>query len=77
MFCTFDRSPSLDLALVAHEDLSRAKYVALDTAPPELSSTAPATLRQLHAVANGVPCGLVVQVRMPFDADAWELAGRK
>jgi hypothetical protein len=76
MHFTFDRSPTLRLALVAHEDLSQARYVALEAAPPERRHTSSAYLQQLHAIANGVPCGLMVRQRMPFNPEQWEVLAR-
>ncbi|MCD9026812.1 hypothetical protein LDO26_01095 [Luteimonas sp. BDR2-5] len=73
MLCTYDRSTELGLALVAAPDLSGAHYVPLQDAPAEHRNVRQPYLRQLHAVANSVPCGLTVTTRMPFRPDRWEM----
>lgn len=75
MLRTFDRSPTLSLALVAQEDLSEAAYVPIEAAPAERGSVALTYLRQLHAVANMVPDGLVARERMALVATSWEMLG--
>lgn len=67
----FDRSDCLQLALVATDNLRDPKYLPLDQADLPFRVVAPAYLRQLHAVANGVPIGLTVMTRRPFRADEW------
>ena len=75
--CTFDRSPSLDLALVATNTLRAPRYVPLALAPVERATVSAPALRQLHAVANSVVEGLIARQRAPLDSKAWEMLGRR
>ncbi len=77
MLYTFDISRSLNLALVAEEDLSGAKYVPLEEAPAERRSIAPPYLRQLHTIASTDLAGLVARQRTPFNPADWEEAMSK
>ncbi|MCE4369724.1 hypothetical protein [Xanthomonas hortorum] len=72
MLYTYDRSHELELALIATADLTGARYVALSAAPAEERGVSLPYLRQMHAVANSVPCGLAVMTRMPFQPERWE-----
>jgi len=70
---TFDRNATLNLALVAEFDFSRAHYEPLDEAPATTAPYAPrAYLRQMHAVANGVICGVVANQRVTLVPAQWE-----
>lgn len=68
---TFDTSSELELALIAEANMSGARYVPLSEAPSEKRTALLPYLRQMHAVANAVPCGLTVMARMPFQPQLW------
>lgn len=72
MLNTFDRSPALELALVATEDLREPHYVPLQEAPATERYAAAPYLRQMHTVANGVVHGLVVHALRPLRAQDWQ-----
>lgn len=68
---TFDQSTTLGLALVAGRDYSQARHVPLEDAPTrQLAAPAP-YLRQMHAVANSSPEGLVVRTRRAIRPADW------
>ena len=75
--CTFDRSPSLNLALVATRTLRAPRYVPLALAPVEHATVGAPVLRQLHTVANGVVDGLTARQRARLDPQGWEMLGRQ
>lgn len=72
MSLVYDRSLSLKLALVADANYSGARYIPLDQAPAEPGNAPAPYLRQMHAIANSIPCGMTVMSRHPFNAAAWE-----
>lgn len=57
---TFDRSLSLNLAMVGRHDFSQARYRPLDQAPLRPGIADQPYLLQMHCVANWVPDGLIV-----------------
>jgi len=73
MSLVYDRNVSLSLALVAEPNYSRARYVPLDRAPKDTGSAPVPYLRQMHAVANSIPCGMAVMARHAFAASDWEM----
>jgi hypothetical protein len=74
MLYEFDRSPELSLALVADAAGRSPHYVALSATPSGHRVTDAVTLRQMHAVANGVVDGLIVRPRLRWEPGRWDHA---
>jgi hypothetical protein len=73
MLYTFDTSRTLNLALVATQDLSDPQYVPLSGAPTDLRAIALPYLRQLHTIANTELCGLIARQRSPLNPADWDV----
>lgn len=73
--CTYDTNTVLGIALVAEDDWSGARYVPLADAPTARGEAAAPYLRQMHAVANSVPHGLVVSSRIVLVPNQWACLG--